>query len=522
MTVLQPMEGSLNLFSRFRLFIIIFLVQLFTGSFAYPININAIYRSACERELGIILYVDSYDVKLLALDGRLRKIPRYEIIYLAYYPLDIVPLIELEELSDIKLVRVETLHDDRISDLVVGWPVDFTEENISFLTLKGKETVISRDSIWGVELLEQKKKIRFLNKINFRYNFVHPYPFAYCKVRLEGNLQSRETTLEITPQQLISDPVIIKKELDRLKEGHEKIKDYNRDQQFYPVPQVYHNRTSLGLWLSGGTRYGGSKNRSNNLSPILVNEYSAGPFGYQQIFKSGNAPMLYSIHEEVQSQLYWRFKADYFHLSIMLDPNHLLVGSNYDWQKGDLSEYDDRVNEGSFLEYGFDYGPFAIHYWGGTSINSALRYKELFFQDWISGPRYGISYHHPFVRIAAYYGWARDWEEVVEEEGEDGKPRLGTKLRLDTFRINVELESIKHFDLLYSFIYRKLSYDDEFLYKSASYTNAFYFGFPIAHRLTINAFLALEYQIVEHGLHSLDHTKDDYFPKGGLNISLTF
>ncbi len=520
MTILQPMEGSLNLFSRSRLFIIIFLVRLFTGSFAYPININAIYRSACERELGIILYVDSHDVRLLALDGRLRRIPRYEIIYLAYYPLDIVPLIELEELSDIKLVRVETLHDDRISDLVMGWPVDFTEEDISFLTLKGKETVINRDSIWGVELLEQKKKIRFLNKIDFRYNFIHPYPFAYCKVRLEGNLQSRETTLEITPQQLISDPVIIKKELDRLKEGHEKIKDYNRDQQFYPVPQVYHNLTSMGLWLSGGTRYGGSKNRSNNLSPILVNEYSAGPFGYQQIFKSGNAPMPYSIHEEVQSQLYWRFKADYFHLSIMFDPNLLLVGPNYDWQKGDLSEYDDRVNEGSFLEYGFDYGPFAIHYYNGARINAALRYKDRFIQEWIDGYRFGISYHHPFVRIAAYYGEARDWEEG--EEGEEWEPRLDTKLRLDTFRTNVELEFIKHFDLLYSFIYRKLSYDGEFLYKSASYTNAFYFGFPIAHRLTINAFLALEYRVVEYGLHSLDHTKGDYFPKGGLNISLTF
>ena len=110
-------------------------------------------------------------------------------------------------------------------DLVEGWPVDYSDSKISFLLRDGNELVM------------------FLN-----------------------------------------DPIVIKRELVRLKEGHEQILEYEQNQKFYPVPQVFENRTSLGLWFS------------------LIDELSKGPFGYQHIFLTGHDWHAHTISQPLAFQ----------------------------------------------------------------------------------------------------------------------------------------------------------------------------------------------------------------------------
>ncbi|MBU1910557.1 MAG: hypothetical protein KJ726_10960, partial [Verrucomicrobia bacterium] len=108
---------------------------------------------------------------------------------------------------------------------------------------------------------------------------------------------------------------MIRRELDRLRKGYQELVDDIEDQKFYPVPQLYRNRTSLGFWGSLLSRYAASESRSNNLTPLLTNTYSSGPFRYQHIFFTGTTPNGLLLHNEAQTQVFYRFKAAYFHAS---------------------------------------------------------------------------------------------------------------------------------------------------------------------------------------------------------------
>ena len=66
-------------------FLLIFGLVLPLGLSA--VNISSVYFSSCNRENGVIIHVDENRVQMLGLDGAILDIPRYEIIYMSYYPL---------------------------------------------------------------------------------------------------------------------------------------------------------------------------------------------------------------------------------------------------------------------------------------------------------------------------------------------------------------------------------------------------------------------------------------------------
>jgi len=474
---------------------------------ALAININALYLSACRRELGVITGVDNYEVQLLRMDGSVIKVPRYEIIYWAYYPLDMLPIQKNRGGKDLQMVRIDTLHEQNLVPLIQGWPIDFSEGKISFLTLNGGEAVVDRESIWKVSIADTPRDLNFNNQVTRKYEFTHPYSFEYCPIQYEGQLSSREKPHRVYPQQILSDPVVIKKELDRLKKGHDGIRDYDREQSFYPVPQMYKNITSLGMWVSYPSRYGASESRTN-LTPILIDEFSSGPFGYQRQFLTGTAPIYSSIHEEPQTQIYYSFKADYFHLQAFLDPNVVLVGTKYKWGIQDVPlNHDDRSKEIGLLEFGFDYGQFAFNFYGAGVVDTGINVLGQFAEDTGNLIRGGLTYRNFNFKVASQYG-ATSYDS------------FGLKF----FRTNVELFFIKNIEFMYSLIYRNQTFADptKFQYASTSLTNVAYLQYAMSHRFKVGAFLSLESLSNQYGLTSLYNSSQNLYTKGGLFGSLSF
>lgn len=349
---------------------------LFGVTLAMPasaISINAVYRTACDRELGVIIDVQKRELTLLGLDGKVKVIPRYEVVSLAYYPATHVDFDPKPVHRAHPAMRIKTLQDGRLVTLVDGWPVDFNEERIAFINLEGQEVLVARDRIWSLDYLEDLPPLP-PRKRPETINFVHPHAVGFCN---ESEHETAATAFY--PQQFINDRIVIKRELDRLMENHQVVREYERDQIFYPVPELYKDRTVLGLWTSHGQKHGAAPGRPNNYTPVLVDELSLGPFSYQHILVTGAAPMPFSVHTEVQTQLYYRFKAAYFHASAMFDPNLLLVGEEYFGQEGDLAadRPDARVWEFLMVELGFDLGPFALQLSPGGGVFLATRYGDL-------------------------------------------------------------------------------------------------------------------------------------------------
>lgn len=412
---------------------------LLCSSPAFAVNLHALYTASCQREVGVILNISPRQIFLLNLRGEIVEVERFQVIYYVNYPIEFVPIPAVANPDLVPIVSIETLQSGRMQPLVTGWPVDFSQDKISFLTLRGSELSIDRTSIWNIEMKTKAQAVSFETPKSGHYEFVPPYAFSNCPSEASG---ATKKVVKVYPQDVLSDPVKIKKEMDRLEQSHRQLHRYESAQQFYPVPEVYTNETALGIWFMTGARYGASSNRANNFTPLLTNEFSSGPFGFQSEFRSGSGPISLAIHEETQTQIFYRMKADYFHLSLFIDPNLVLVGEKYKWTNDDLGGNDIRMVESAFLEFGFDYGRFALEILPGSAGNTAAQYQNLFRSENTSLPRFGLRYQG--------YQW---WASFQAGTGSQNK------MKSSIFRGNFEHRPNKFLKWSASIIFRDLDFD---------------------------------------------------------------
>lgn len=361
------------------------------ASSAQALDVTTLYLGACNRVTGILLQVNSSHLKILSLDGKIEELPRYEVTYLATYPADYLPISGVANADLAPPIRVFTRVRRQVVELLEGWPVEFSEDKMAFLTTAGEGAVVDKGQIWKLEVADVSKRLNFKNRFAHRpLEFAHPQVFSKCK------LTARTSVRTLVAQQLLSEPITIKREFDRLQKGHELVETYMRRQKFYPVPNIYGKGTALSLWTSVGSRYGASESRSNNFTPHVRHEYNSGPFSYQHEMVTGSGPNPNSNHEEPQTQIYYRFKADYFQFFGMTDPSFLLIGANnYRWSARDLKSTDFRISDVARMGFAFDYGAFSFGAIPLNQINTGARSGAVFEKDSVSLPRLYFSYRAP-------------------------------------------------------------------------------------------------------------------------------
>ena len=252
---IYPWEVQLAFYFRLIFFIIGGL--LLGSSSVTAINLHGLYLSSCERVVGVILRVEQGRLHILSLEGVIRTSPRNELNRLAYYPVLSVPISKFESIEQVYQLQIITSEAGQ-SGLITGWPINFSENNISLLSKEGHEIVINRSRIRKVELISSTDTITFESKQKINYNFVFPAMVKYC-----GGASAGKGGTRIYPDQVLSDISVIQQELTRMQRGYEKIVNYATKQKFYAVPQVFSNDISIGYWGTLNSRYGESKSRKN-------------------------------------------------------------------------------------------------------------------------------------------------------------------------------------------------------------------------------------------------------------------
>ena len=499
----------MSFFSRLALVLLLVL----TARPAFALNVLGVYRAACDRVMGVVVRVERRNVHLLNLSGELVTIPRHEIVSLTYYPVPSLPITNITLGTAFPVFRVKALQGKQIVDLVDGWPIDYSEEKISFLQRDGKDLVINRDSIWSLEIVPSATEQAAAKLAADGFDYAHPQASGFC-----AGAEPVAGRRQVFPQQFLNDEVVIKRELDRLQEGYEKVEKYSHDQLFYAVPEVYRNETSLGLWLSLGSRHG-ANDRRNNLTPLLTDELSLGPFGYQHIIMTGSAPNRLLIHEEPQTQIYYAFKAAYFHASVFFDPNLVLVGNKYAWRYSDFSNNDanDRWVESFLIELGFDIGNLSLQIVPVSVASIGMGGKVGYRKDdqnlWRIGPRF---VHRLFQA---------DFTVGTTRGGGD---------RLSYARANLDVPLTSHTTVGWSGIYRSISgqkdyawqttggydFSVERAYHSSTLVNALRVRTLLGHRAAVEANLSIER--ASGTLDGAASAQTSLFVKGGLCGSFRF
>jgi hypothetical protein len=463
---------------------------------AHALSVHAVYRTACSRDLGVILRVEKRQIHLLRLDGAVVRIPRHEIVSLAYYPLSQLPIARIPTPPGFPPLRVKTRFRDQVVDLLTGWPIDYSENQVSFLLRNGKELVVDRASIWSLDDEVDGAATPAGGGRPEAVVFVHPQTSGFCAQRGPQAAGGRE----IFAQQILNDQIVIRRELDRLLEGYEQVVEYEQDQVFYPEPFLYRNRTMLGLWVSMFSRYGASSTRSNNYTPLLVDELALGPFRYQHLFLSGAAPNDMFLHHEAQSQLFYRFKAAYFHTSVFFDPNLVLVGNEYPWQEEDFDDtsQDDRLSETLGIEFGFDWGPLAIELYPVVVGQAAVKVGDFFdvhseHNLWRAGARLTF----PSWRAQLAVGLSStegDADLYIDDEQMPTFALWNTEWDFRYARLNLGWRPTASLDLALSAIARGLDYQAtlvseadamDYSYESTSVSTSVQASYALSHRFSV-------------------------------------
>ena len=544
---MYPFLSQLNFYCRKGIVFLALasLMQVLFSSSLLAIQYSAFYTSACEREIGIILKADDSKIFLLGLDGKIKQIRRFDIIYMAYYPVGQLNIQKIEASEHINTTTIKTLYKNRVTFLLEGWMINFSDNKMSFLTTEGTETVIDKNVIWDISFKKHDQKIPFKNREDeIPMRFVHPYPFAGCEN------EEKEGLRQIFPQHLLEDPLLIKVELDRLHQGYEALEVNVREKVFYPEPQVFTNISTLSIWGNMNLRYGSSTTRNSSFVPAIRSELSEGLYKYQRVIVTGTALMPYSVHEEPQTQFYYAMKSGYFHFSLMYDLNRFLVGdSRYKWQANDIQESDYRQNEISHLGAGFDYGNFAVDY-TTASINYGVRHNEdHFHSDSMNLNRGSIYYRHRLLDVELYFGTDGKSDEKERKEivtPDDASPEeeayfeylrqqqaLEPEVKKDFlfYRFNLNLKDFETIHPKYSLIFHRFNFKigenrsgaGAFKYSGKSLTNALYLSSEIEeYDLLINGFISIEMIENESGITEYTEQRKANIAKAGISLGLVF
>jgi hypothetical protein len=537
-----PLRSLLNLSFKpmklkilFAIFCFFWMIQS-----GYALQIYGVYRADCQRELGIFLGVDDVSVQLLNLDGQVQEIPRFNINYIAQYPVGKSVVSQILTQDKVSLISIRTIFENKIVKLLKGWMVDHSENKISFLTIEGVETVIDTNHIWDIDISPQSQDYHFPLETTVP-KLVHPYPYRECNK--QSNQKSESWT--VYPQVLHPDHLSIKKELDRLQKGYRLLSSFYADKMFYPVPQIYNNDTAISIGAYLNSRYGASKYRNSSFVPAVTSEYSEGPYGFQSIWIAGSNPLKGSVHEEPQNQISYRMKSDFIHFSVSYDITRMLIGDEqYHWQEEELKSLDDRWNETGHISFGFDYLNYAIDV-ALLETQYGIRYHEHFVNKAVMLLRLGLNFQNRFVKTSLFYGSGtsekddydkdRDGDTPEEQAYLDAlyleyqkKPEFKGKFKF--YRLNLETDLSNELNLFYSLILRNADYYAEenivgegmFNYQSSSITNSVYLNYVFNFEMSMTLFTSLE-MIDQEGdnADSSDSGKLNVI-KIGTSIALTF
>ncbi len=496
-----------NLLAGVLVFVFLFVAK------AKALDVVSLFTASCVSETGVIIGVDAQNIVLMNIDGHTKYLPRYEVIYIASYSLNEIPAAQLSLESAPYHLVIQTRQDRELRELVSGWPVDFTENRIGFLTLNGSGAVIDRSNIWRIESTNAdpiKRGNTSPTKLGERIELTPPYPFAQCPTVVLN--PSGKGHLQVVPERLLGGAVEIKEELDRLMRGHEQIEFYKRRQAYYALPFVYGRQSSLGLWTSVGSRHAQSQNRDNNFLPLLTDERGRGPFSFQQKSVTGVGPLRQGLHEEPQSQFTYEFKSSYVHFGAMLDPSLFLVGPRYKWNSGDFKDSsEDRVAQSSQAFLGVGYGAVVIKAYPVTTGEIGVRGPGLFDRNSVNSPMLGISFQRP------------DWAlELLSGAGSDND------FKISFFRANFDWNMDSKTQLLFSIISRHVQdapssfRNTSFGYDGTSSSFSTYAYHRFAKRFDGGAYISYESWKSAYGLQVPESSFTSSHIKGGIYAAIIF
>lgn len=500
--------------------LIVLLVSAIFNTPLMALDLAVLYRGSCQTDSGIVLRATPQEVIFLSTTGEILAIPRYDIVSIATYPLSDLPIEKVQAHNKRPALMTFTgFRNEQRVIIAKGWPVHFTQEYIQILDTKGKDYLIRRNEIWGVDWNDDPSPIAFQTKSKKTYHLRHIVTFEKCPKIIIGDGKSM---LPVYPQMQLTDLVSVKNYLDELENGYKKVETYIDRKRFYAVPMYYQNKLRLGTTLLIASRHNNAGSRQSNFLPLVESEISNGPFDFQRIIRSGSAPINWTLQEEPVVQVYYGAKTDYITFEAFFDPTASLIGSNYSWDREHLDSLDDRIAESGGFSFAFDFGMIGLGFNLNTG-NWGIRANDYFVESGFDYNTTTLFFQYDRSRLELIFGESQLFAEDSYNSANPYSYELGH------FRTNFSIPLNINTFVSGSYIKRELSENSKDItrpgvrYSSSTETLMINYSTEFKHRWRIEAMPSIEIQTIKaQRSDSSDLDEKRTTPKLSGSIAVSF
>lgn len=227
------------------IFLIIFIIQMeFFSQSLFGLELYRFVDPNCHSKTGLILNADGKNIYLLTTGGELELVHRKKIKHVLVYntlynPIATIhftkPLTEL-----LRNVFVTTL--DKPS--LIGWPIKFSENMIVFFDIEGKNNIVDRDNLMGINI-PNKVYSGKISPSTSNVSFGYGNNLPECRSKPKG-----ENSKDLPPTRMISDKIKVDKFLYSFEIGFKKLNKFQRRTQFYALPYLFEKDTLFGFHVS--------------------------------------------------------------------------------------------------------------------------------------------------------------------------------------------------------------------------------------------------------------------------------
>ena len=276
------------------------------------IELYSFFDNQCKETIGYLISEQEEVYTILSIDGKFINLHRDDFKGVLVYHVINPPLQGIENhKGGIDKVVTLSVHNEGKLDTFSGFPVQFIEDLVLFLSVDGSVRVHKIDSIIKIRPFGGRIRSKLAKKINL-------------SVKSKGYLHACNSGREgfLRPNRILIDQIKIYQFLSNYKIGYEAFKSFQERTYLYARAKIYTQKTRFGLVSQDPIEKSASA-----VFPFM--EWSSGkPFRVQSLTQIGSIFNEYGADLDPFAGLKTEVKAHFFHSIFIGNLQALSAGSS--------------------------------------------------------------------------------------------------------------------------------------------------------------------------------------------------
>ena len=430
--------------------IVVFVILFFL--FVAPVGAIELYSffdNQCKEVIGYLVSEREDVYTILSVDGKFINLHRDDLKGILVYHVINPPLQGIEDHKGglDKILTLSVQNEGKL-DTFSGFPIQFIEDLVLFLSIDGSVRVHKIDSIIKIRPFGGRAISKLGKKVNL-------------SIKSKGYLQACNSGRGgfLRPNRILIDQIKIYQFLSNYKIGYEAFKSFQERTYLYARPKLYTQETRFGL-----VRQDPIERSASTIFPFM--EWSSGkPFRVQSLTQIGSIFNEYGADLDPLAGLKAEVKAHFFH--------SIFIGNLQALSAGSSLFFNGSLESGYYVDSGLNYSAMVGGDLGPHSLSIAIYYPVYLFgsgeeirEVLAESSSYALRYMYTNKRFR-FYGVTSMRDVDTQDPSDDYLRVLGShfpesySVKSFFIRSGVDMNFSKDMNLGFNLLFMDLSYTEQ-------------------------------------------------------------